>query len=169
MGEAVIISVNTVPYLMDSYQNLSIYKKPLLQILVFISGFLLASLLTRLDYRRYMSGGIPYFLVLLALLSLLLVLIKKLLTGRPVDRWLLGGSLQPLEFAKIALVLFLSYYIVRKGNLRQWKHLFWALIFPLLMALLLLAQPDKGGAVFILLITALMVYVGGVPKRVYLI
>lgn len=116
-----------------------------------------------------MSGGIPYFLVLLALLSLLLVLIKKLLTGRPVDRWLLGGSLQPLEFAKIALVLFLSYYIVRKGNLRQWKHLFWALIFPLLMALLLLAQPDKGGAVFILLITALMVYVGGVPKRVYLI
>ncbi len=169
MGEAVIISVNVVPYLLDSYHKLGLYKKPILQFVVFSLGFLLASFLARFDYRRYMGGAIPYLLVLATLFSLFIVLLKKLLTGRSVDRWLLGGSVQPLEFAKIALVVFLSYYIVRKGNLRQWKHLFWALFFPLLMVLLLLAQPDRGGAVFMLLITALMVYVGGVPKRVYLI
>ncbi len=169
IGEAVIISVNVVPYLMDSCQKLSLYKKPLLQFMVFSIGFLLASLLARLDYKKYMSGAIPYLIALITILSLLFVFIKKLLTGRSVDRWLFGGSIQPLEFAKIALVVFFSYYIVRKGNLRQWRYLFWALLFPLLMAFLLLAQPDKGGAVFILLMTALMVYVGGVPKRVYLL
>ena len=43
------------------------------------------------------------------------------------------------------------------------------MFFPFLIAFLLLLQPDKGGAVFILLMAALMVYVGGVPKRVYLV
>ncbi|WPM31771.1 FtsW/RodA/SpoVE family cell cycle protein [Hydrogenobacter sp. T-2] len=161
--------MNVVPYLIDSYQKLSIYKKPLIQMLVFLIGFLLASIIAKYDYRKYMGGAIPYLFALIAILSLLAVFIKKLITGKAVDRWLFGGSIQPLEFAKIALLIFLSYYIVRKGNLRQWKHLFWALLFPIITALLLLTQPDKGGAVFILLMTALMVYVGGVPKKAYLL
>ncbi len=169
VGEVVIISVNLVPYFMDSYKNLGIYKKPLLQLMVFSFGFMLASFLARFDYKKYMSGAFPYLFALSAVFSLLVVFLKKILTGKSIDRWLLEGSIQPMEFAKIALVVFLSYYIVRKGNLRQWKHLFWALLFPIFMVLLLLAQPDKGGAVFILLITSLMVYVGGVPKRVYFI
>ncbi len=169
MGEAVIISVNVVPYLMDSYQELSTYKKPLIQMSVFLLGFSLASIIAKYDYKKYMGGAIPYLFALTAVFSLLVVFIKKLITGRTVERWLFGGSIQPFEFAKVALLIFLSYYIVRKGNLRQWKHLFWALLFPIITALLLLTQPDKGGAVFILLMTALMVYVGGVPKRVYIL
>ncbi len=168
-GEMVIISVNIVPYFMDSYTKISIYKKPLTQLMVFLLGFLLASLLARYDYRLFLRGAIPYLIINLSLLSLVLVIVKKYTSGKPVERWLFGGSVQPLEFVKIGLILFLSYYIVRKGNLRQWKYLIWALFFPIAMAFLLLLQPDKGGAVFILLITALMVYVGGVPKRVYLI
>ncbi|MFN3598892.1 MAG: FtsW/RodA/SpoVE family cell cycle protein [Aquificaceae bacterium] len=169
MGETVLISTNVVPYFIDSYSNFSLYKKPLIQLMVFILGFFTASFLARTDYRVFMRGPLPYIITLITLLSLVLVAIKKFITGKPVDRWIFGSSVQPLEFAKISLVIFLSYYIVRKGNLRQWKHLFWALFFPVAMAFLLLLQPDKGGAVFILFITALMVYVGGVPKRVYLI
>ncbi len=168
-GEIGTISVNLVPYFMDSYTKMSIYKKPLIQLMVFLLGFLLASLLARYDYRLFLRGAIPYLIINLSLLSLVLVIVKKYLSGKLVERWLFGGSVQPLEFVKIGLILFLSYYIVRKGNLRQWKHLMWALFFPIAMAFLLLLQPDKGGAVFILLITALMVYVGGVPRKVYLI
>ncbi|MFN7064913.1 MAG: FtsW/RodA/SpoVE family cell cycle protein [Aquificaceae bacterium] len=169
VGEAVIISVNTVPYLMDSYQKFSTYKKPLIYLGTFLFGFLLASLIAKRDYKTLFKGSLPYLVILASLVSLLMVVIKKFITGKAVDRWLFGGSIQPLEFVKIGLVIFLSFYIVRKGNLRQWKHLLWALFFPVAMAFLLLLQPDNGGAVFILLITALMVYVGGVPKRVYLI
>lgn len=169
IGETVLISVNTIPYLMDSYYKLSIYKKPLLQLFVFLFGFLLAGLLARINYSIFLKDAIPYAVMIFSLGSLVIVVIKKFLLGRSVDRWLLEGSVQPLEFVKIGLVFFLSYYIVRKGNLRKWRHLLWALFFPVSMSFLLLLQPDKGGAVFILLITALMVYVGGVPKRVYLV
>ena len=168
-GEIITISVNIVPYFMDSYTKMSIYKKPLTQLMVFLLGFLLANLLARYDYRLFLRGAIPYLIINLSLLSLILVIVKKYISGKPVERWLFGGSVQPLEFVKIGLILFFSYYIVRKGNLRQWKYLMWALFFPIAMAFLLLLQPDKGGAVFILLITALMVYVGGVPRKVYLI
>ncbi|MFN3869902.1 MAG: FtsW/RodA/SpoVE family cell cycle protein [Aquificaceae bacterium] len=169
IGEAMLVSINAVPRFVDSYSNLSLYRKPLIQLAVFVLGFFVASLLARIDYRSLIRGALPYLINLVAILSLILVVIKKIISGKSVDRWLLGGSVQPLEFAKISLVIFLSYYIVKKGNLRQWRHLLWALFFPVAMAFLLLLQPDKGGAVFILLMTALMVYVGGVPKRVYLI
>lgn len=169
MGEAVIISVNVVPYLMDSYQKISIYKKPLIQLLAFLFGFVLASIIAKYDYRKFMNGRLPYLFILMAVFSLLVVFIKKLITGKAVDRWLFGGSIQPFEFTKIALIIFLSYYIVRKGNLRRWEHLLWAIFFPAVISFLLLAQPDKGGAIFILLITSLMVYVGGVPKKAYLL
>uniref|UniRef100_A0A7C2V8W9 Probable peptidoglycan glycosyltransferase FtsW n=1 Tax=Hydrogenobacter sp. TaxID=2152829 RepID=A0A7C2V8W9_9AQUI len=169
IGETAIISINVVPYLMDSYSTLSLYKKPLLQLVVFFLGLYVANILARVDYRLFMKGVIPYFVIGFTVISLVAVVIKKFISGKMVDRWLFGTSIQPLEFAKISLVIFLSYYIVRKGNLRQWKNLLWALFFPFLIAFLLLLQPDKGGAVFILLMTALMVYVGGVPKRVYLV
>jgi len=169
IGETAIISINVVPYLMDSYSTLSLYKKPLLQLVVFFLGLYVANILARVDYRLFMKGVIPYFVIGFTVISLVAVVIKKFISGKMVDRWLLGTSIQPLEFAKISLVIFLSYYIVRKGNLRRWKNLSWALFFPFLIAFLLLLQPDKGGAVFILLMAALMVYVGGVPKRVYLV
>jgi len=168
IGETAIISINVVPYFMDSYSTFSLYKKPIFQLVVFFLGLYIANILARVDYRLFMKGIVPYLLIGLTVLSLIAVLMKKFISGRAVDRWLFGTSIQPLEFAKISLVIFLSYYIVRKGNLRQWKNLLWALFFPFLIAFLLLLQPDKGGAVFILLMTALMVYVGGVPKKVYL-
>jgi cell division protein FtsW len=167
-GELIILSVNTVPGFMENYSKLNIYKKPLLQFMVFTVALFFATLIARFDYRLYLRGHFPYLISASVVLSLLFVLVKKVLTGRAVERWLLGGSVQPLEFAKISLVLFLSYYIVKKGNLRQWRYLFGALFFPILTALLLLAQPDRGGAVFILALTLLMVYVGGIPKKAYL-
>ncbi|MFN4013634.1 MAG: FtsW/RodA/SpoVE family cell cycle protein [Aquificaceae bacterium] len=169
IGEGAIISVNIVPYLMDSYSTPSLYKKPILQLVVFLLGLYVANILARVDYRLFMRGAIPYLVIGLTIMSLMAVVIKKFMSGKVVDRWLFGSSVQPLEFAKISLVIFLSYYIVKKGNLRRWKNLFWALFFPFLIAFLLLLQPDKGGAVFILFMAALMVYVGGVPKKVYLV
>lgn len=169
IGESIVISVNVVPSLWESYLNMGIYRKPLLQLLVFILGLLLSGVIARVDYRSYMRGHLPYVFILLSVLSLLLVLVKKLVLGKPVDRWLLGTSLQPLEFVKLALVIFLTSYILNKGGLQQWKYFLWAIFFPVLIALLLLFQPDKGGAVFVLLLTAAIIYVGGVPKRVYII
>ena len=164
IGETAIISINVVPYLMDSYSTLSLYKKPLLQLVVFFLGLYVANILARVDYRLFMKGVIPYFVIGFTVISLVAVVIKKFISGKMVDRWLLGTSIQPLEFAKISLVIFLSYYIVRKGNLRRWKNLSWALFFPFLIAFLLLLQPDKGG-LYYLVSTVLWVKERVLPRR----
>lgn len=167
LGEVAILSVNVVPYIWHDFYQMSIYKKPILQLFAFLIGLLLAHLISGIDYRLYTRGKIPYLFMVLSLVSLVAVLVKKILTHKPVDRWLIGTSIQPLEFSKVAVIIFLSSYIVHKGDLRKWRYLLWAILLPFFISFLLLLQPDKGGAVFILLLSGLIAYVGGVPKKAY--
>ncbi|RMH02190.1 MAG: FtsW/RodA/SpoVE family cell cycle protein [Aquificota bacterium] len=169
LGEFVLFSTNIVPYLWSGFDQIDIYKKPVLQLLAFLAGLLLAHLISGVDYRLYTKGKTPYIFVGLSVVSLVLVLIKKVLTHKPVDRWLIGTSLQPLEFSKVAVVVFLASYIAYKGDLRRWRYLLWAIGVPFIISLLVLPQPDKGGAIFIALLSGLIIYVGGVPKKAYLL
>ncbi len=169
MGQTAIVSSNTVPYIFERYADLGIYKKPLYQLFAFLAGLLIVNWLSsRLDYRVLKKKKVVYTLVLLSTASLLAVLIKKFVTHKQVDRWLVGASIQPLEFAKITLIIFIAYYIVEKGSVRQWRYIFWASFIVFLNAFLVSLQPDKGGAIFLLILCGLMLYVGGIPKKVYL-
>ncbi len=169
IGETAILSSNTVPYIFERYSDLSIYKKPLYQLLTFLLGMLIINkLLLKLDYQVFKKKSIVYFLVFACISSLLLVLIKKYLTHKHVDRWLIGTSIQPLEFAKIILMIFTAYYIAEKGSMKEWRYIFWASFIVLVNAFLVSLQPDKGGAVFLLLLCGSMLYVGGIPKKIYL-
>lgn len=82
------------------------------------------------------------------------------------SRWLRAGpfSLQPLELAKLALVIYLAYFYSTKQELLDSISV--ALVPPLLitgsLSMLLLLQPDFGGAAFLLLLMFLMALAGGV-------
>lgn len=86
-------------------------------------------------------------------------------------RWLrFGGlSLQPLEFSKIALVFYLAYFFSHKQDLvKTFSVGFVPPVFVTgTLCLLLLLQPDFGGAVFLCGILFLMSLVGG-TSLVYL-
>ncbi|MFN3813911.1 MAG: FtsW/RodA/SpoVE family cell cycle protein [Aquificaceae bacterium] len=169
VGETALISSNVVPYIFDKYKEVSIYKKPIIQLITFLLGLFLADRMAkRFDYRVLKNKKIVYALVLMSTTSLFFVVLKKYLMHIPVNRWIVGTSLQPLEFAKLALVIFVAYYIVEKGTLKEWRYLFWASFIVLINAFLIFLQPDKGGAIFILLVAGIIFYVGGVPKRVYI-
>ena len=112
------------------------------------------------------------FLVL-SFLLLLAVLIPGV--GREVNgatRWIpLGAfSLQGSEFVKLFMLFYLAGYLVR--NRDEVEHKLSGLIKPLavvaMLSALLLAQPDFG-AVIVLLVTAFgMIFLGGVPWRFFL-
>ena len=106
------------------------------------------------------------WLLMLAFALLVLVLVPGV--GRVVNgsqRWipLAGFTLQPSEFAKFALVLWLSGYMVRHGE--ELRTVLRGLLKPILVlilfALLLLSEPDFGATVIILGTAFGMLFMGG--------
>jgi cell division protein FtsW len=116
----------------------------------------------RLDVlERWASVMLP-----LCLLALLMVLAPGIGAERGgARRWIaLGGfSLQPSEFVKLGMVLYLARWITRhRATVRQ----FGSGVLPALACVgacsaLILGQPDFGTAVILGLLALLMLYVGG--------
>jgi len=88
-----------------------------------LGGFVLMIILSRIDYHWVMKLAVPaYFLSYVLMIAVSIF-------GREVNgkkRWLGVGpfSFQPTEFAKVALILFLSVYIANMGKkINTWKGL----------------------------------------------
>jgi cell division protein FtsW len=115
--------------------------------LIGLAGLFVAS---RLDFRLLRYLAIPFFLLTLALLVAVLVPgIGTEINGS--RRWIVipgFGSLQPSEFAKLALVLYLAHWLDRRGRAARsfWNGLvpFGLLVVP--GFLLIAMQPDLGTA-----------------------
>ena len=106
------------------------------------------------------------WLLLLALALLVLVLVPGI--GRIVNgsqRWIpiTGFTFQPSEFAKFALVLWLSGYMVRHGE--ELRTVIRGLLKPIIVLVifgaLLLAEPDFGATVIVMGTAFGMLFMGG--------
>lgn len=91
--------------------------------------------------------------------------------GREINRWIaIGGfSLQPVEPAKLAVIMFLAERLttLRATGRVTGRPLLRALAAgPLLLLLLLAAQPNYGNMLVVCMVTALLVYVTGIADRV---
>ena len=112
------------------------------------------------------------WLFVVALLMLIAVLIPHV--GRVVNgarRWIPLGfiSFQPSEFAKLAMLLYVSDYMVRKMDI---KERFFVAVIPigiavLIVGLLLLAEPDMGAFMVIAVIAMGILFLGGVNARMF--
>jgi cell division protein FtsW len=107
-------------------------------------------------------------LLIFGVLSLLLVL----LAGKEVNgslRWISLGvvNIQPSEFMKLFVVLYLAGYLVRRGDevCSSVKGFLKPMILMSLVGILLLLEPDFGSA-FVIAMTAMgMMFIGGVQVR----
>ena len=112
------------------------------------------------------------WLFVASLLLLIGVLIPHV--GRVVNgarRWIPLGfiSFQPSEFAKFAMLLYVSDYMVRKIEI---KERFFVAVIPigiavLVVGLLLLAEPDMGAFMVIAVIAMGILFLGGVNARMF--
>jgi cell division protein FtsW len=129
-------------------------------------GGLIAAL--RIDYRRLERWQWP--ILLGAAVLLLLVLVPPF--AQPINgtrRWLRLGlvSFQPAELAKLALVVYLAAYLSRRGEgLADFRR---GVLPPLAIAgafaLLVLAQPDLGNCLTLIIVTFGLLYLAGVRLR----
>jgi cell division protein FtsW len=120
------------------------------------------------DYRIYRKMAPMFLLTGLTLLGGLFVFGQ---TVRSVNRWYdipqLNATLQPAEFARIALVFFLAYWITKRGNeFGDFKRGFLpAAIAVGLVVGMIAATPNYGTATATLVIALLVLFLGGARLR----
>jgi cell division protein FtsW len=125
-------------------------------------GLLAAALLLRGDYNRLRAWVWP------SLAGILILLAATLMT-RPVGgarRWIGWGlKVQPAEFAKFVVLLYLCDYIDRKkSRIKSFLHGFavpWAVV-GLVLGLIAL-EPDLGTPALIFVTSLLILFIGGSP------
>jgi len=126
---------------------------------------------SKIDYHHYQ--GKSFYLVLISFAFLFVLLTAKLLglqlAVRNTYRWINLGffNLQPSEMYKIAIIIFLADSLSRKqSSIRSFSQVY----LPHLMIiglgfLMILAEPDFGTATAVMLVSFLIMFMAGIPKR----
>lgn len=117
----------------------------------------------RIPYQLYYR--LVYPILIISLITLILLFTGLGVTIRSATRWLRVGPvlIQPSEFAKLAIIIFLAYSMARKQEKMKYfaigfiPHILVAGVFIILIE----KQPDFGTAMTITGIVFLMLFVGG--------
>jgi cell division protein FtsW len=106
---------------------------------------------TRIDYHRYRVLALPLLVVAIGLLAA--VLIPSVGTSvNGASRWLRAGpvGIQPAEFAKLALVLYLAFWLgARKDRIERAGTAVGFVLVTGIIVVLVFAEPDLGTAIVI--------------------
>ena len=120
-----------------------------------------------IDYRQYRRSSVVF--TFLGLTCLLLVGVFLFHDSHNTHRWIKAGplSFQPSELAKPAIILYLAYFLEsRWQQIADWKHVVIPAAAPsVLLALLIVKEPDLGTAVACMAITASVLYIAGMKMR----
>ena len=145
----------------------SAYSFLLRQMAWAVAGFTAMAVLMNVDYRRLKHPAVIFSL--LGTTALLLVTVLFLDRSHNVHRWLRLGafSFQPSELAKLALVLYLAYFLETRA-VSDWRRTLLPAIIPTaLFTLLIVIQPDLGTALMCLAVSGAVLYVAGLRMRYF--
>lgn len=126
-----------------------------------IFGILALFLCMRIDYRIWRRLAKPL------LLSGILLLLVVIVSGREIHgarRWIQLSflSLQPSELIRLVLILYLASFLTKNPErLREFKNIVPLLLILGLVTLLILLEPNFGTAFALLLLSFLLLYLGG--------
>ena len=133
--------------------------------------FGLIIMLACIFFPRKFLNKLHYPTVLIVIILLVAVLTPLGIDVNGAKRWLpfLGFSLQPMEFARIALVLYLAYFLSTHQELVKTfsKGVIPPFAITGLFCLLLLLQPDFGAAIIMLSLLFFLCLAGG-TRFIYL-
>jgi cell division protein FtsW len=171
MGVVMILSASAVTAEQQYHHSYYFLARQAAWLLLGLSGMFL---LMRTDYRKLREPQVVYPVVCVVLL--LLVATFFLDKSHATHRWIKLGpaNLQPSELAKLAVVLYLAWFLDLKRRHRAGmefcKDDFLRTILPaagpiLLYAFLILLQPDLGTSMDVVLIAVTILYVAGLSWK----
>lgn len=126
-------------------------------------GLLVMVVAMQFDYTRLKDRRIVYGLLAVTVLMLMAVFAFSPING--ARRWIKmpGFSIQPSEVAKLSLTIFLAYFLERRAGE---ERSFWRTFVPCaaitgFLAVLIIAEPDLGTALMLVVIFGVLVYAAG--------
>ena len=118
---------------------------------------------SRIDYRVLRFVSVP--LLLLAVILLGAVLIPGVgVSAGGATRWLRFGvlGLQPAEFAKLALIVYLATWLgAKREQVRSWRVTVPFVAVTMVVAGLVIAEPDLGTTIVIVMVALAMYFAAG--------
>lgn len=131
------------------------------QFIFAVFGIAVMFFVASLDYRHIQKySTLLYFLTLLVLLSVLILGT----TVRGTAGWLSFGvvQLQPVELAKVTLIIFLASFISKKkSELGEWTRVIASLVLSAVFIFFVLKQPDLGSSLVLAAIWIGMILASG--------
>ncbi|WP_339177830.1 putative lipid II flippase FtsW [Paenibacillus sp. FSL H8-0317] len=161
----VFSSSSSIAIASERFNNDALYftKKQLMWAIIGLFGMFFAM---NIRFNKYKKLYAPFFLFTTVLLLIVLVAGKKVNGARS---WIeiVGFSLQPAEFAKIAIILYLSALITKKGEkFRVLKTGYFPVLFIVgFIAGLIMLQPDFGTTFILVSTCGLLIYAGGASMK----
>lgn len=167
LGLVMVLSASSVRSFAASGSSFTQFQRQLLWVAIAVPPMWVA---VHMPVRFFRWLAYPLLLGTTALL--VLVLVPGI--GTTVDhatRWIVVGplSIQPSELAKLSLALWGADLYTRKAKLlRDWKHVFIPLLpVATLLSLLIMLEPDMGTTLTLLCIVVGLLFVVGVPMRLF--
>lgn len=168
LGLVMVLSASSVTSYASSGSSFTIAEKQAMWVAIGLPALWVGM---RLPIRFYRFLGYPLLFGALGLLVLVLVPgVGVRVAG--ATRWIAlpaGMQVQPSEFAKLALVLWGADLLARKDKrLGEVRHLLVPLVpVALLMALLVMMQPDMGTTIVLVLTMLALLWSAGSPVSVF--
>ncbi|MCC8126914.1 MAG: rod shape-determining protein RodA [Clostridiales bacterium] len=136
------------------------------QILGILVGFVIAIILSLIDYHKIITAATGIYA------GCLILLLAVLLIGKNVNnatRWLelpAIGQIQPSEFVKVGLIIFFAWFFNRsEEHINELKILIAAGCFFAIPFLLIFSEPDLSTGLVILFVFACMLYAARLSYR----
>jgi len=145
----------------DPTSNYYLFKKQVLFVFLAVVGFLIVS---QINYRFWQTFSKLFYWLGATVLTGVLIFGA---TIRGTTGWIsiAGFAIQPVEFAKIALIIFLAYYFSRYAReFFLWRHVIVSGLGAMILVGLVLIQPDLGSAMVMFATWFLMLLIVGIRR-----
>lgn len=152
-------------FTMNSFSDTNIFFNR--QIIWITISFLVFFVLSTVDFKFLRKTSIVFGMYITTLIVLFLLFLLGA-TVKGAQGWFSFGafSIQPSEFAKLALILVLAKYFSRRHiEIKNLRHIIVSGVYAGIVFVLVALQPDFGSALIIFSIWFGMVLVSGISKK----
>ncbi len=142
--------------------NFLTFKK---QIIFAVFGLVVFFAVASINYKVWFTYNKLIFILFIIVLTLVLFLGRDI---KGTTGWLILGplSLQPVEFAKVALIIVLArYFSQHAGEFYMFKHILASGALVAIFVVLVMLQPDLGSSLVLLGIWVVMLFFTGIRRK----